>query len=153
MARRVDQVELVGLAVLRLIGDPDRLGLDRDAALALEIHGIQHLLLHLPAAERTGALEQAIRQRRLAMVDVGDDREVADQGEVHAAMEGLPDGKSDRRALSPALIVAIRQQAVCSVSCDPLAARHALLRPAWTPRHHASRDRDHFAGSAVKSTH
>ena len=38
MAGRVDQVQLVGLAVLRLVEDAHRLGLDRDAALALEVH-------------------------------------------------------------------------------------------------------------------
>ncbi len=47
MAGRVDQIEDVGLAVLGRVGQPHRLRLDRDAALALDIHGIEHLLLHL----------------------------------------------------------------------------------------------------------
>src|SRR3546814_12130570 len=44
MARRVHQVELVAFAVLRPIGQAHRMRLDGDAALALEIHGIEHLL-------------------------------------------------------------------------------------------------------------
>ena len=38
VARRVDQVQDVGLAVVRRVVQPDRVGLDRDAALALEVH-------------------------------------------------------------------------------------------------------------------
>jgi hypothetical protein len=43
VARRVDEVELVAPPL-----DADRLGLDRDAALALELHRVEHLLPHLP---------------------------------------------------------------------------------------------------------
>jgi hypothetical protein len=46
MARRVDQVERVGLAILGLVDQADGLRLDGDAALALDIHRIEHLLLH-----------------------------------------------------------------------------------------------------------
>ena len=45
-------------------------------ALALEIHGVEDLRLHLARLQGAGELEEAIRQRRLAMVDVRDDREV-----------------------------------------------------------------------------
>src|SRR5581483_4970360 len=51
---------------------------DGDAALALEIHRVEDLRLHLALGETTAALDEAIRQRRLAVVDVRDDREVAD---------------------------------------------------------------------------
>src|SRR5690606_16688858 len=43
VARRVDDVELVGLAVARGVLERDALRLDRDAALALEIHRVEHL--------------------------------------------------------------------------------------------------------------
>ena len=52
--------------------------LDRDAALALEVHGVEDLRLHLAGLQGAGELEEAIGQRRLAVVDVRDDREVAD---------------------------------------------------------------------------
>src|SRR5919198_86293 len=55
-----------------------RLGLDRDPALALEVHRVEHLRAHRPRVDRVRHLEDAIGQRRLPVVDVGDDREVAD---------------------------------------------------------------------------
>ena len=57
--------------------------LDRDAALALEVHRVEHLRFHLARLQRAGDLEKAIGQRRLAVVDVRDDREIADVGWVH----------------------------------------------------------------------
>jgi hypothetical protein len=44
VAGRVHQVEHIGLAVLGLVVEPHGLRLDGDAALALDIHGIEHLL-------------------------------------------------------------------------------------------------------------
>ena len=79
VAGRVDQVQLVPL--------PEHahgLGLDRDPALALELHRVEQLLLHVAVGDRVGQLQDAIGQRRLAMVDVRDDREVADVCLVHA---------------------------------------------------------------------
>ena len=86
MAGRVDEVELVGLAVVRLVGHADGVGLDGDAALALEVHGVEHLGLHLAGGERAGELEQAVGEGGLAVVDVRDDREVADVAWVHGAL-------------------------------------------------------------------
>jgi hypothetical protein len=74
----VDQVQVVGLAVGGGVLDPHRLRLDRDPALALQLHRVEHLGAHLRGVDRPGDLEDAIGQRRLAVVDVGDDREVAD---------------------------------------------------------------------------
>ena len=76
VARRVDQVEHVGLAVLGGVVEPHRMRLDRDAALALEIHAVEHLRFHLARLQRPGELEKAVGQRRLAVIDVRDDREV-----------------------------------------------------------------------------
>jgi hypothetical protein len=53
------------------------MALDGNAALALQVHGVEHLLAHLLARERMRVLEETIRQRRLAVVDVGNDAEVA----------------------------------------------------------------------------
>ena len=73
MAGRVDEVELVALPL-----DAHRLRLDRDAALALEIHRVEHLLAHVTTGDGVCELEDAIGQRRFPMIDMGDDREVAD---------------------------------------------------------------------------
>ena len=54
------------------------LGEDRDALLALEVHRVHHALGDvLVVAERAGLPEQRVDERRLAVVDVGDDRDVA----------------------------------------------------------------------------
>src|SRR5271157_2886252 len=60
------------------------MGLDGDAALALQVHGVQHLLHHFALRKRAGDLQQAVRQRRLAVVDVRNDREIADEFAIHA---------------------------------------------------------------------
>ena len=78
VAGRVDQVQdVIGVA-----GDPPRqphvLRLDRDAALALDIHPVEVLGAHRPLVDHPGELQHPIGQRRLAVVDVGDDAEVPD---------------------------------------------------------------------------
>ena len=83
MARRIHQVELVGLAVAGLVGQAHGLGLDGDAPLPLDIHGIEDLVAHLPVGDGAAGLDQPVGQGGFAMVDMGDDREVADMGEIH----------------------------------------------------------------------
>ena len=58
--------------------DRGHLGQDGDAALALEIVGIHRALGDaLILAEGAGLLQQAVDQRGLAMVDMGDDGDIA----------------------------------------------------------------------------
>ncbi len=89
MPRRVDQIQDVGLAVVGFIGQPDGVRLDRDPALALEVHRVEHLRFHLALLERAGHLEKPIRQRGLAVVDMGDDGEIADARLVHLMTAGV----------------------------------------------------------------
>src|SRR5271154_7421754 len=56
---------------------------NRDAALALEVHRIEHLCRHFAMAQRASEFEQTVRQRGLAVVDVRDDAEIADVLRVH----------------------------------------------------------------------
>ncbi len=44
--RRVDQIECIFLTIIRLVDRADGLRLDCDAALALEIHVVEDLVLH-----------------------------------------------------------------------------------------------------------
>ncbi len=81
VAGSVDQVQLIGAAVPGRVGHPHRLGLDGDAPLPLQVQAVEDLRLHVPGRDRAGALQEPVRQGRLAMVDVGDDREVADPGQ------------------------------------------------------------------------
>ena len=57
---------------------PDVLGLDRDPALPLDVHRVEVLLAHVARVDRAGHLQDAVGERRLSVVDVADDGEVAD---------------------------------------------------------------------------
>ena len=83
MAGGIDEVELVGLAVLRGVHHSDGVSLDGDAALAFEVHGIEHLGLHFARGEGSCELQQAVGERGFAVVNVRDDREIADESGVH----------------------------------------------------------------------
>ena len=87
VAGRVDEVEAVDQAVVRGVLEADGPGLDRDALLALEVHRVEDLAGHLPGLDRVRHLEQPVGERGLAVIDVGDDREVAQAllGDRHGA--------------------------------------------------------------------
>ena len=99
VAGRVDQIELVGAAVPRGVLERRGLRLDRDAALALDVHRVEHLRFHLAIGEAAATLDQAIGKRRLAMVDVGDDREIADL--IHAFASVVGEHREDRNGAQP----------------------------------------------------
>ena len=66
--------------VVILVFEGGVLGLDGDALLALQVHGVHDALLGgdgLVGAEGARLLEQAIHERGLAVVNVGDDGDVA----------------------------------------------------------------------------
>ena len=77
VARRVDQVESIGLAVLCPVGERDGLAFDRDAPLALDVHVVEDLVLEIPVVHDAGVLDQTVGQSGLPMVDMGDDTEVS----------------------------------------------------------------------------
>ena len=110
VAGRVHQVEDVVFAVVGPVVQPHGLGLDGDAPLALQVHGIENLLLHLPRGQPSGFLDQAIRQGRFAVVDVGDDGEVADAGKRGRHGPGLSTSAS--RASRPPLAQASARSGV-----------------------------------------
>ena len=83
VARRIDQIELIRLAIVGVIGHANGIGLDRDAALALDIHRVEQLRLHVALIDGMGELEDAVTDGGLAMVDMRNDREVADVGNVN----------------------------------------------------------------------
>src|SRR6185437_7340438 len=78
VARRVDEVQFIDLAVARRVRQRHRARLDGDAALTLDRIVVQHLRFHFALAEATANLDDAVGQRGLAVIDVGDDGEVAD---------------------------------------------------------------------------
>src|SRR5690606_21291171 len=92
VAGGVDEVQVVGLPVLRRVRHRHRLRLDGDPALALDRVVVEHLRFHLALGQAAAQLDDAVGQRRLAVVDVGDDGKVADlphrvgHGEAAAAV-------------------------------------------------------------------
>ena len=80
--RRVDEVERVLDAVVRGVEHADGLRLDGDAAFPLDVHRVEDLLDHVAVLDRVRELQHAVRERGLAVVDVRDDREVADECRV-----------------------------------------------------------------------
>ena len=60
MARCIDKVQLIGLSIPGGIVQGDALGLDGDTALALDIHGIEHLLIHFPGTQTPTVLNKTI---------------------------------------------------------------------------------------------
>ncbi|KAG1546637.1 hypothetical protein G6F50_013614 [Rhizopus delemar] len=78
VARGIDEVQVVGLPVLGQVRQRHRLRLDRDATLALDRVGVEHLRFHLTGLQATAELDDAVGQRGLAVVDMGNDGEVAD---------------------------------------------------------------------------
>ena len=82
------------------VRQPDGLGLDRDPALALQVHLVQVLLAHVAVGDGVGELEQAVGERRLPVVDVRDDAEVADPaGSVTARHRTGGDGPASSQRL------------------------------------------------------
>jgi len=78
MARRVDQIEVVDLAIARLVLQRSGLRLDGYPTLFFDVHRVQDLGLHLALRQPAAPLDQAVGQRRLAMVDVRDDGKISD---------------------------------------------------------------------------
>ena len=92
MAGRVDDVDTRALPKER-----GHLGEDGDAALLLERVGIHGALGHLLAGtEGAGGAEKHVNQRRLAMIDMRDDGDVA-KGRWHENLPDLEVGGGDSR--------------------------------------------------------
>ena len=77
--RGVDEVESVDLSVQRRVLQGHGVGLDGDAPLPLQFHVVQDLGLHVAHGDGVGELQQPVGQGRLAVVDVRDDREIANE--------------------------------------------------------------------------
>ena len=77
MAGGVDQVQLVVDPFVMKI-HLDGVALDRDAAFPLQVHVVEHLVLHVLAGDGAGDLQQPVGQGALTMVDMGDNAEIAD---------------------------------------------------------------------------
>ena len=78
VAGRVDQVELIGFPIVGGIVNANGIALNGDATFALDIHRVEKLCLHVTLIDRIRQLENAVRNRRLTVVDMRDDGEISD---------------------------------------------------------------------------
>ncbi len=83
VAGRVDQVELIPVAVVGFVIEADGVGFDGDTALALEVHRVEHLGHHFALRESAGDFEKTIGQGAFAVVDVRNDGEIAYESGFH----------------------------------------------------------------------
>ena len=77
MARGINKIQLVLLAVGGSIGNGDSLALDGDAPLPLYVHGVQNLVLELTVVDNLGLLDEAVGKGGFSVVDVGHDTKIS----------------------------------------------------------------------------
>ncbi len=77
VARGIDEVEVVLHPVFGFIREGDGVALDGDAPFPFDVHGVQKLVPELTFPHHTGVLDQPVRQGGLAVVNMGDNAEVA----------------------------------------------------------------------------
>ena len=85
MPGRIDKIELIQLPIFGVVAHPHGIQLDRDAALALQVHRIEDLLAHQSLVEGARELDQAVGKRRFAVVDMSNDTEIANMVLSHRA--------------------------------------------------------------------
>ena len=70
MAGGIDQVQLV-IDPFMPVFHLDRMALDGDPALTLQVHVVEHLLLHFLPGNRAGNFKQPVGQSAFPVVDMG----------------------------------------------------------------------------------
>ena len=109
VSRRVDQVDFVLLPIDRVV-DGDGARFHGDAAFPLDLEIVEDLFAELAHRDRAALQQQLIGERAFAVVDMGDDREVANEtlikhGAIRQERGGMQkvaghvaSGSRDRRA-------------------------------------------------------
>ena len=78
VAWRINKIEHIALTIQCRVINTHRIGLDGNPALALNIHTVQHLRLHIPFLNGSSLLDQPVSQSGLSVVNMRHDREVSD---------------------------------------------------------------------------
>ena len=73
MSRGIDKIEVIDRTIGSRVVERDRLCLDGDTSLLLQIHRIKDLCRHFAVGQSTTDLDKSIRKRRLAVIDMSDD--------------------------------------------------------------------------------
>ena len=77
MTRGIDEVQNIFLAILRLIYEAGGLKFDGDSPLALQIHIVQILFLHVTLSHQPGLLDETVSQGGFAVVNVSYNAEIS----------------------------------------------------------------------------
>lgn len=77
VSRRIDQIQYIFLAVVGAVVQAYGLQLDRNAPFPLQIHLVEHLILHLAGCQRAGKFQDPVGQRRFPVIDMGDNAEIS----------------------------------------------------------------------------
>ena len=96
MTGSVDEIQRVGIAILRIVFERNALCLDRNATLAFQIHRIQHLLRHFTVGEPTANLDKPVREGGFTMVNMSNNGEIS--GQFHFLCAALPVRSWDKMA-------------------------------------------------------
>ena len=75
MTRRIDEIKHIVLTVERIV-HLNRMGLDCDPTLTLQIHIIEKLILLFAFSNRTSCIEQTVSQGAFTMIDMGNDAKI-----------------------------------------------------------------------------
>ena len=78
MPRRVDQIQNILVSILRLVYRADCLRLDCNAPLALQIHVVKNLVLHLTAGQKPCLFYNSVCKRGFAVINVCHNAEISD---------------------------------------------------------------------------
>jgi hypothetical protein len=78
VSRGIHQIQDVFLPVLGFVRNGNGLTFDGNTPLPLDVHVVQDLIVKIAVRNEPGALNEPIGESRLAMIDVGDDAEIAD---------------------------------------------------------------------------
>ena len=95
VARRIDQIQAIGIAIFGFVMEANAFRLDGDAALAFQVHGIENLRRHFALGEAARHFNQTIGKGGLAVIDMRDDAEISLELWVHVPV--LPAGAEGRK--------------------------------------------------------
>ncbi|GIS63245.1 MAG: hypothetical protein CM1200mP2_54700 [Planctomycetaceae bacterium] len=99
VAGGVDEIQFE-LLPIKLVSQRHRAGLDSDSPIALDVQVVEDLVTEFTLGDGTSLQQQLVGQCALAVVDVCDDREIADAAGVHGGRhpsERIDMGRDDRR--------------------------------------------------------
>ncbi len=77
VSRCVDQIKHILLSVVRCVQHLNRMAFDRDSTFTLDVHVIQGLFLQLAVRYGPRQMQEAVGERTLPMVNMGDDAEIS----------------------------------------------------------------------------